>query len=225
MQNTAILPRNNLSTDLAAALRAMIVDGRLPAGERINEVRLARELGVSRTPLREALNRLATEGSLTSTARIGYFARPLTVEEFEQIYDLRPLLDPEALRLAGVPSPERLRRLETLNRKFVAARDPETLIARDDAWHLELLAACPNRVLVEFIENIMRRTHRYELAWMREAPNVARSGGGHARVIAALRAGDLAAACAALKQNMQVAHGPIIEWLRGREFPGRRERR
>jgi DNA-binding GntR family transcriptional regulator len=217
MQNTAILPRNNLSTDLAAALRAMIVDGRLPAGERINEVRLARELGVSRTPLREALNRLATEGSLTSTARFGYFARPLTVEEFEQIYDLRPLLDPEALRLAGIPSPERLRRLETLNGKFVAARDPETLIVRDDAWHLELLAGCPNRVLVEFIENIMRRTHRYELAWMREAPNVARSGEGHARVIAALRAGDLAAACAALKQNMQVARGPIVEWLRARE--------
>ena len=217
MQNTAILPRNNLSTDLAAALRAMIVDGRLPAGERINEVRLARELGVSRTPLREALNRLATEGSLTSTARFGYFARPLTVEEFEQIYDLRPLLDPEALRLAGIPSPERLRRLETLNGKFVAARDPETLIARDDAWHLELLAGCSNRVLVEFIENIMRRTHRYELAWMREVPNVARSGEGHARVIAALRAGDLAAACAALKQNMQVARGPIVEWLRARE--------
>jgi DNA-binding GntR family transcriptional regulator len=217
MQNTAILPRNNLSTDLAAALRAMIVDGRLPAGERINEVRLARELGVSRTPLREALNRLATEGSLTSTARFGYFARPLTVQEFEQIYDLRPLLDPEALRLAGIPSSERLRRLDTLNGKFVAARDPETLIARDDAWHLELLAGCPNRVLVEFIENIMRRTHRYELAWMREAPNVARSGEGHARVIAALRAGDLAAACAALKQNMQVARGPIVEWLRARQ--------
>jgi DNA-binding GntR family transcriptional regulator len=62
----------------------------------------------------------------------------------------------------------------------------------------------------------MRRTHRYELAWMREAPNVARSGEGHARVIAALRAGDLAAACAALKQNMQVARGPIVEWLRAR---------
>lgn len=216
MQSSAVLARNNLSTDLADILRAMIVDGRLPAGERINEVRLAEQLGVSRTPLREALNRLATEGSLTSNARFGYYARPLTVEEFEQVYDLRPLLDPEALRLAGIPSAQRLKRLETLNHKFMAARDPETAIARDDDWHLELLAGCPNRVLIEFIQNVMRRTHRYELAWMRDVPNIMRSGEDHARVIAALRAADLRGACAELRKNM-VARAPILAWLRARQ--------
>src|SRR5262249_40350900 len=90
------LSRANISADGAAAVRAMIVDGRLPAGERINEVRLAEQLGVSRTPLREALNRLSSEGALTSAPRIGYFVRPLTLEEFQQIYAIRPLLDPEA---------------------------------------------------------------------------------------------------------------------------------
>jgi len=213
----ATLSRNNLSTDVAALVRAMIVDGRLPPGERINEVHLSQRLGVSRTPLREALSRLVTEGAIDNASRFGNFVRPLTLEEFEQIYDIRPLLDPEALRLAGIPSPDRLRQLEKLNAKFVAARDPETAIARDDEWHLELLADCPNRVLVDIIENIMMRTHRYELALLRERPNVIRSGQDHARIVKALRARDLKGACAVLKHNMQVGRAPIIEWLRNRE--------
>src|SRR5262245_36973472 len=99
------LDRPNISDVLATALRDMIVDGRLPAGERINEVHLAARLQVSRTPLREALGRLVAEGALTSVPRIGYFVCPLTLDEFEQLYPIRAILDPEALRLAGIPSP------------------------------------------------------------------------------------------------------------------------
>src|SRR2546421_11300111 len=108
MQTSAALPlRDNISDSVAAELRRRIVDCRLPAGERINEVHLSQQLGVSRTPLREALARLAHEGALETIPRIGYFVRPLTREEFEQIYSIRPILDPEALRLAGLPSPDR----------------------------------------------------------------------------------------------------------------------
>ena len=114
MQSDAI-QRGNISEAAADTVRAMIVDGRLAAGDRINEVRLAQQLGVSRTPLREALSGLAAEGALSSVPRIGYFVRPLTLDEFEQIYDIRPLLDPEALRLAGVPDEKRIAGLEKLN--------------------------------------------------------------------------------------------------------------
>jgi DNA-binding GntR family transcriptional regulator len=107
--------RDNISDTVAVELRNRIVAGRLPAGERINEVHLSQQLGVSRTPLREALARLAQEGALRHVARIGYFVRPLTLEEFEQIYAIRPILDPEALRLAGLPSRDRLERLRDIN--------------------------------------------------------------------------------------------------------------
>src|SRR4051812_30166736 len=87
MQSSALkLVHDNLSDALVIELRNQIVDGRLPAGERINEVHLAQALGVSRTPLREALARLAHEGALRAVPRIGYFVRPLTLEELEQIY-------------------------------------------------------------------------------------------------------------------------------------------
>src|SRR5438552_13883463 len=98
----AALDRPNLGEALVVTLRERIVDGRLPAGERLNEVHLAASLGVSRTPLREALGRLTAEGALTSSPRLGFFVRPLTAEEFRQIYPIRAILDPEALRLAGI---------------------------------------------------------------------------------------------------------------------------
>jgi DNA-binding GntR family transcriptional regulator len=209
--------RGNISDAAQAAVREMIVDGVLPEGERINEVHLAQNLGVSRTPLREALNRLAAEGALTSAPRIGFFVRPLTLDEFQQVYAIRPLLDPEALRLAGVPSPKKLDRLERLNDKLRNSAAGEAAITLDDQWHLELIGDCPNRVLIELIENNILRTKRYELALMRERPNVARATDEHAEILAALRANDLETACAALKQNMQSGLAPIAAWLQQRE--------
>ena len=199
----------------ADTVRAMIVDGRLVDGARVNEVKLASALGVSRTPLREALSRLAAEGALDARPRLGFFVRPLAVTEFEQLYDLRPLLDPEALRLGGLPSPGTLARLGRMN-ATLGARVGSAALAHDDAWHLELVAACPNRILLEMIQHVMSRTRRYELALMREARHVAVAAADHGAILDALSAGDLEAACAALKQNLENGKAPILDWLGAR---------
>jgi DNA-binding GntR family transcriptional regulator len=209
--------RENISGLLAMELRNRIVDGRLPAGERINEVHLALELGVSRTPLREALARLANEGALRSVPRIGYYVEPLTLEEFEQVYSIRPLLDPEALRLAGLPSSDRMARLRELNDQMERARATDTIIGLDDDWHLELIAACPNKVLVDLIRQFMRRTRRYEIALLRERKNAALAGASHSSIMSALRRRDLAGACSALRTNLEWGYQPIASWLKARE--------
>jgi len=218
MQTLAIVrDRPNISEVIADELRKRVVDGRLPDGERLNEVHLAASLGVSRTPLREALGRLVAEGTLTSTPRIGYFVRPLTVDEFEQIYPIRALLDPEALRLAGVPPPKQMARLEALNRRIVDASDAEKVIALDDAWHLDLVSGCANKVLIELIVQLMGRTRRYELGLMRERNNVRTASDGHAKILAALKKHNLDGACDALRRNMQSGIEPVLDWLRARE--------
>jgi DNA-binding GntR family transcriptional regulator len=211
------IERLSIADSALEAVRTMIVEGVLPEGERINEVHLAQKLGVSRTPLREALNRLASEGALTNAPHLGFFVRPLSLEEFQQVYTIRPLLDPEALRLAGLPSAAKLARLERLNARLAKATSGSAAaIALDDQWHLELIGDCPNRVLIELIENIILRTRRYEMALMRESLNVMRATDEHARILTALRRGDLDAACAALKDNMQSGFEPIATWLRAR---------
>jgi len=214
---TEALDRPNISETLVVTLRQMIVDGRLPAGERLNEVHLAASLGVSRTPLREALGRLAAEDALSSSPRIGYSVRPLTAEEFQQIYPIRAILDPEALRLSGVPPPRRMARLAELNRKILEANDSEDVITLDDEWHLALVSDCPNRVLIGLIEQFMRRTRRYETALMRERSNVRGAADDHRKILAALRAHDLGRACAALRRNLQSGIGHVLTWLKARE--------
>jgi DNA-binding GntR family transcriptional regulator len=214
MQLVADVHRPNISESVATTLRQMIVEGQLEPGGRINEVHLAARLKISRTPLREALSRLVAEGALTSLPRLGFYVCPLTVEEFEQIYPIRALLDPAALQAAGLPSDKRLARLSALNRKLGETRDPEAAIALDDAWHLELLADCPNATLMGLIEQFIWRTRRYELALMRERRNLKRTVRHHGDILEALRRADLNGACAALKRNMESGKEPIIAWLK-----------
>jgi DNA-binding GntR family transcriptional regulator len=209
--------RQNISEEVANTIRHMVMDGVIPAGSRINEVHLARDLGVSRTPLREAIARLVREDTLVTVPRLGAFVRPLSVEEFEQIYPIRALLDPEALRLAGLPSRQDIERLERLNARIHAATDPDTIIGLDDEWHLLLIDGCPNKVLIDLIQRFTRLTRRYELALMRERKQVDIATETHSEIIAALRQGDVEAAAAILKKNMETGGEPIRQWLLERE--------
>lgn len=215
------LQLQNTSDSVTDAVRHMIVDGELAPGERINEVHLSRQLGVSRTPLREALARLTHEGALDILPRIGHFVRALTVAEGEQLYEIRPLLDPEALRRAGLPSREKLNRLRDLNESIAAAKSADAVIDADDEWHLELISDCPNKVLIDLIKQFMRRTHRYEVALMREKGNVLAATTNHRSIMAALKRHELEAACAALRANLESGRAPIAAWLRSRDTANR----
>ena len=217
MQRAASFDRPNIGDELANRIREMVVDGAIAAGSRINEVHLARDLGVSRTPLREAIARLIREGTLTSVPRIGAFVKPLTVQEFEQVYAIRSLLDPEALRLSGIPPKPQIDRLDRLNKRIAAATTADEIIALDDEWHLLLIDSCPNELLLDLIRDFMRRTRRYELALMRQQDNVRAATDEHETIIQALRGADLDGAAAGLQRNMQSGFQPILDWLRTRE--------
>lgn len=217
MQLAVSLPHRNLSDAVVNALRNMIVDGTLAAGERINEVHLSERLGVSRTPLREALALLAREGTLNSVPRIGWFVKPLSLAEFDQLYAMRPLLDPEALRLAGLPPSDRIEQLEKLNARLSATSDADEIIALDDEFHLLLIDDCPNKVLLEMICDIIRRTRRYEVALMRDPANVAVATQNHRDIVTALRRRNLDDAIRALKHNLCTGYQPIRSWLERKE--------
>ena len=217
MQKSSHLERTNLSDAAESAIRLMIVEGKFKSGERLNEVHLALKLGVSRTPLREALNRLVSEGALIARPNFGYIVKPLTFKEFEQIYAIRPILDPAALRLAGLPSSDQITRLEKLNRKLLLARSPEAAIVMDDEWHMILLEHCSNSVLIELIQSVTLRTRRYELALFRETNAITRANDDHERILAGLRSSNIEEACVALEENMRTGYAPIVAWLQERE--------
>lgn len=212
-----LVQRSNISADVAAQIRDMIVNGTLPADSRINEVHLSAELGVSRTPLREALATLVSEGALENRPRRGNFVRPLTRQEFESLYGIRPILDNEALRLSGIPNLQDLNGLVALNERLNAARDARTRIERDDEWHLLLVQNCGNPILLDLIRQFIFRTRRYEIAYLRDSDNASTAYDEHRVIIDALRVGDLPAACEGLKINLTTGMTPLLEWLDARE--------
>ena len=143
------------------------------------------------------------EDTLVTVPRVGAFVKSLTLEEFEQIYPIRALLDPEALRLAGLPSRQLIERLDRRNSRIGTATDADAIIALDDEWHLLLIDNCPNKVLIDLIQRFMRRTRRYELALMRERQQIDVATDAHSEIIAALRRGALEAAAGILKRHLE----------------------
>lgn len=217
MQELPRVERANLAADIVSTLRSLILSGRLQEGGRLNEVHLSERLGVSRTPLREALGRLVAESMVEQIPRRGFFVRELSVEEARDIYPLRAILDPEALAAAGLPSADRVQELRRLNLEIErSSGEPERTLDLDETWHRLLLAHCPNRVLLELIESFIVRTRRYEAAYFRATRHVEIAIGEHDRILDHLERGDLQAACLALKQNMQSAVDPILDWLAAR---------
>ncbi len=209
-------PRPNISGELANHLRDMIFDGGLAAGTRINEVHLATRLGVSRTPLREALAMLVAEEALDSVPRRGFFVRKLSRAEFEDIYQLRALLDVGALRLSGIPTPEGFEKLERLNQKIRATRNHSVRASLDDEWHLELISNCQNQILLDLIKLCMRRFRRYGLAFLRDQKLVETFNVEHQEILRVLRRGDMEAACEWLRKNLTSDQSPILQWLKTR---------
>lgn len=147
------------ASKLYEQLKEMAVTYHFRPGERINEVELAAELKVSRTPLREALNRLSTEGFLTTTANKGFFARQLDANELFDLYELRAYLEQAAVRLACKrASDEEIAQL----RDFVMHDENSEILAGemlklDEEFHFRLVELSQNEELAKTAKAVADR--------------------------------------------------------------------
>jgi DNA-binding GntR family transcriptional regulator len=210
------MARTPLRSDLIEEITTRVLDGRFAAGARVNEVHLARELGVSRTPLREALIGLAGRGLLVSEPGRGFLVPPFDPDEARRLYPLVAELEALALRwtspleLAGLPDA-----LDVVADEMAAALERgEDLSEVDERWHALLLSRCPNPHLLRLIEQTKPLLKRYESAYFARHDHAGESIGEHRRIAAALRDGDLAAASAVLVAN----------WVKALAYLGKDER-
>lgn len=144
-------------------LRNMAITFRLLPGERLNEAILAKELGVSRTPLREALNRLSGEGFLTFSANQGFFRKPLDVKEIFDLYEFRQQMEMAAIRLAVErASDEALIELESFVQESAEEkpeRTPTEVIALDEEFHERIITLTGNLEMRSSLRNVNDRIH------------------------------------------------------------------
>ncbi|MFF5207968.1 GntR family transcriptional regulator [Streptosporangium sp. NPDC000396] len=201
-----------LRRDIAEQVTARILDGRLPAEARVNEVRLAAELGVSRTPLREALVELTDRSLLVAEPRRGFRVPPLNIDEARKLYPLVGELEALALRwsapqdLLGLA--DRLeRQIDDMQATLDEGGD---LAGIDDQWHALLLSACANAHLMRLIAQTKPLLKRYDVLYFGGPDRARRSIDEHRRILAAIRDGDLNEAARWLVQN----------WVNGAAYLG-----
>lgn len=196
------IQRSTLRDEARRILREMILEGELGPGSRINEVHLAEDLGISRSPLREALGRLEEEGFLRSEAGRGYFVQPLTREEVREVYPILAALESLAVRTSD-ETDARVESLERINAKLESALDDaDRALELNDRWHRTLVEGCENRRLLEMLETLRRQVYRYENAFFRPGSERARrSPEYHGEIIDALKADDPVAASRAIERH------------------------
>jgi len=145
------LRRRRLVDDATQSLREAILEGRLLAGARLRQTELAERLGISRTPIREALTRLGHEGLIELLPRGGVRVLLLNADEALELYDLREVLDGLAARLAAGRADEAtLRRLERALERMagcVERHDPNHWFRAHVTFHEEIVRAAGNRPL------------------------------------------------------------------------------
>ena len=198
-----------------ATLRAYLRAGRIAAGEPLQEAVLAAQLGVSRTPVREALARLASDGLVVAEGRS--FALPvLTVGDIEDIYALRYLLEPEALRLVAVRKPDRqvLAPLRAALADMASAHDEgdgaafmEANYRYRDAW----TALVPNKRLVRAILIYAEHVRYLRAFTLDDAAVRVLVLKALGRLTAALSAGDGEAAARAMHAHLENAKRILLD--------------
>jgi DNA-binding GntR family transcriptional regulator len=165
--------------------------GELPAGSRVRDTALASQLGVSRTPIREALLRLAGEGILSADMGRGFTVCSLNSSEMRETGVILSSLECLALETCGDIPAERLARLSEIDQELAQTRgDVDRCVALDEEWHRTLLLGCPNQRLRDLIATLWQVPRRYMRAYLRDAGRVSLSTQHHARIIEALRRND-----------------------------------
>ncbi|WP_420127588.1 GntR family transcriptional regulator [Longimicrobium sp.] len=190
-----------------------ILRDELRPGARISDTALARELGVSRTPIREALLRLEREGFLEADIGRGFFVKPLSVAEVREVYPVLWTLEVLALRSAGAPSAERRAEMDRINAALEAEDDPERRIDLDGDWHRTLLEPCGNEYLMGLIASLKAVIRRYEYAYMQNAGYSPVSTRTHEQIAELVSAGDVDGAVPVLENNWRFTMQSLLGWL------------
>jgi DNA-binding GntR family transcriptional regulator len=207
----------NLSERAYEQLKVMAITYQLRPGERLAELDLAKRLKVSRTPIREALNRLVTEGFLTFTPNRGFQCRPLDAKEIFDLYEVRRSLEATAASLAVERASDE--ELDELGRFLARSRAvPEKttvieLVRFDEEFHERIAALSRNGELLRILQNINARIRFCRWIDMENGRRTTTQS-EHAGMLAALRSRDGARAAEAMNSHIARRLDQIVDVIR-----------
>ncbi|MFB3830170.1 MAG: GntR family transcriptional regulator [Bryobacteraceae bacterium] len=204
---------SNLTSLAYDSIKQYILDGKLDEDARLTEEFLSTALGISKSPIREALNRLEAEGLIRIEPRRGAYLRDFSTKDIEDLYDLREALETHVVHTAAL-SPELISELKhsvRRMRKFLKENNKPHYIDEDMHFHAALATATSNNRLCKALENVQNqiwifRRKTYDLS-SSTAPDF------HVAIAGALEAGDRTRAEQAMREHIATVRQKLLEFL------------
>lgn len=215
------IKKENLSSRVYSEIRNALLDGQFGPGERLTISHLAEDMGVSITPVREAIFRLVTEGALDMKAATAVHVPIMTSKQLREIQLIRQFLEGTAAgRAAERVTPEQLAELEAIQASFVAAasHDPKLASLHNRAFHFHLMAVGDMPTAYNIVESLwVGMGSLFQIFHMRAEPrDLRKDRHPHEDVLNGLRRRDPVATRTALQAD--IAWGQLmIDWLEERE--------
>lgn len=189
-------------------LREAILKGDLKPGERLMELQLASKLGVSRTPIREAIRMLEQEGLAVTTPRKGAEVAKMTLKDMEDVLEIRDALDELAVRIACQKiSDEQLKQLEDMKELFEKSTQTgnvKKIAEADVTFHDVIYEATGNPKLVTLLNNLREQVYRYRVEYIKDPKNYPTLIAEHEAILESLKNRDVKNAVEAM--HVQVAN-------------------
>jgi GntR family transcriptional regulator, rspAB operon transcriptional repressor len=187
-------------------LRDQILAGEIGANERLVETKIAKEIGTSRTPVREALHSLEQEGLIESIPRIGYRVKLMDDREAVEIWEIRSVIETLAVRWACERARDRLvkelRKNIALSEKDVSQDEVQGFVERDAQFHEIIARLSGGERLLELAKSLRRHALRYRMQSIQKE-SAARAIDGHKKILHAVENDDAEAVAAAIREHLQ----------------------
>lgn len=206
-ERTEKIERSLIREEIYTTLQELIINGTLKPDETVRDKDLATALGVSRTPVREALRRLEDQGLVKSAANRWTRVAPLDINEAYRIYPIIWSLESLAVSLAGLSiNEEDLKEMEAANARLrLALENGEAATASkvDRDFHDVFVRRSANPELMKILKDLKIRLRRLETLYFGGCVVAAKSADEHGEILKALRNGDYRLAARAIETNWQ----------------------
>ena len=207
MGRSTAAPRANLAEQVYAELKGQMLDFRLVPGDRFSEAEIGTRLGVSRTPVREALFRLRNEGLLDVESKSGWFVRPIDFAHLDELYDLRIVLEQASVArlVARADDPPALEVLKAAWLVPAAERlsDAKAVGALDERFHATLVAAAGNGEIARVHQELTERIRIVRRLDFTRADRIEATYLEHAKILRAVIQRKADAAALLLKSHIE----------------------
>ncbi len=204
----------SLADQVFERLESDIIAGVYPRGEIITELKLVENLGVSRTPIREALRRLEQERLIQDTAR-GSLVLGITVEDLIDIMEIRESIEGLAAYYATknitAEELEELRQISELQDFYYEKQDLERLRQMDDRFHIAIYEMSKRHVICDTLKPLHRKTQRFRRQAIGNNQRLTQSIDEHKKIYAAIASGDAELACSLITNHISKAKEHMIE--------------